>query len=307
MLLNERYIYSAEYDHYEIIRKNANLALHFEHINSQYNSIYNHKKDCIQLLDSINRFIVDNKELNCFYLKLIHSEISGICALSEDNPVEACKYLYSGNHLFSYGLLVCTLMRHNFECAIEIALTNSPDLYYKKISDNEFSVLNEDNDKLLNGSGKKLRNLRAALNKIVHIGNPEEITKNKDVDDKYRSLFDYYSYLKRIVKRGVDITPKGKIYDGNIVVIFCLLLGLFGGHRFYTGSKKLGTLYLVSLGLVGVGVVADLIKIIKGDYKDKNNNYVEKPHRIIRAGCVAVLILALILLLLILAKAHNLI
>lgn len=39
----------------------------------------------------------------------------------------------------------------------------------------------------------------------------------------------------------------------------CLFLGVLGVHKFYEGRVLLGILYLCTLGLLGVGVVVDLI------------------------------------------------
>lgn len=36
-----------------------------------------------------------------------------------------------------------------------------------------------------------------------------------------------------------------------------LLLGLFGGHRFYIGDFTLGVIYLFTLGIFGIGWIAD--------------------------------------------------
>ena len=35
------------------------------------------------------------------------------------------------------------------------------------------------------------------------------------------------------------------------------LLGLFGGHRFYIGDIRLGVIYLFTLGIFGIGWIAD--------------------------------------------------
>ena len=42
----------------------------------------------------------------------------------------------------------------------------------------------------------------------------------------------------------------------------CLLLGVFGAHKFYEGKPMMGILYLRTMGLVFVGVVIDLIAIL---------------------------------------------
>lgn len=44
--------------------------------------------------------------------------------------------------------------------------------------------------------------------------------------------------------------------------ILCLLLGLFGAHKFYEGKTGLGILYLFTFGLMGIGWLIDMIVIL---------------------------------------------
>ncbi|MGC5583043.1 NINE protein [Ornithinimicrobium sp. W1665] len=49
--------------------------------------------------------------------------------------------------------------------------------------------------------------------------------------------------------------------DVGITYLLWLLLGVLGAHKFYLGRPGMGVLYLLTLGLVGVGLLWDLFTI----------------------------------------------
>lgn len=51
--------------------------------------------------------------------------------------------------------------------------------------------------------------------------------------------------------------------------LLCLLLGVFGAHRFYVGKYATGFLQLITLGGMGIWMLVDLIMLITGQFKDK--------------------------------------
>lgn len=54
-----------------------------------------------------------------------------------------------------------------------------------------------------------------------------------------------------------------------VAALLCFFLGGLGVHRFYTGHVGMGILYLLTLGLFGIGVFVDFVLILCGNMKDK--------------------------------------
>ena len=51
-------------------------------------------------------------------------------------------------------------------------------------------------------------------------------------------------------------------------LLLCLFLGWLGCHRFYVGKRSTGRLYLLTSGLLFVGVIVDLVLILIGSFED---------------------------------------
>ena len=47
-----------------------------------------------------------------------------------------------------------------------------------------------------------------------------------------------------------------------ISLLLCVLLGVFGAHKFYEGRVLLGIVYACTAGLFGVGVIVDAIVLL---------------------------------------------
>jgi TM2 domain-containing membrane protein YozV len=58
-------------------------------------------------------------------------------------------------------------------------------------------------------------------------------------------------------------------------LLLCFFFGCFGAHRFYAGKIGTGILWLLTLGLFGVGTLVDFIMIIVGSFKDKEGKVIE--------------------------------
>ena len=56
--------------------------------------------------------------------------------------------------------------------------------------------------------------------------------------------------------------------------LLCLLLGVFGAHRFYVGKYVTGFLMLFTLGGFGIWMLIDMIMLITGQFRDKEGHRV---------------------------------
>lgn len=55
----------------------------------------------------------------------------------------------------------------------------------------------------------------------------------------------------------------------SVSLVLCLLLGIFGAHKFYERRYGMGLMYLFSYGLFGIGVLVDLLRLIFCSPRDK--------------------------------------
>lgn len=83
-------------------------------------------------------------------------------------------------------------------------------------------------------------------------------------------------------------SPKSQLLDA----VLCFLFGILGVHRFYEGKIATGVAYLLTLGFLGVGVVADLIQILAGVRLDKLGRHIGRPLRTRRRLVNAISIVA---------------
>jgi TM2 domain-containing membrane protein YozV len=59
-----------------------------------------------------------------------------------------------------------------------------------------------------------------------------------------------------------------------VTLLFCILLGIFGVHRFYVGKIGTGILMLLTLGGLGIWNLIDLILVAVGSFRDKEGKRV---------------------------------
>ena len=63
--------------------------------------------------------------------------------------------------------------------------------------------------------------------------------------------------------------------SGIACLLFLLLLGPFGLHRFYVGKVGTGILFLITAGGLGLWWLIDLIILIVGSFTDTGGNFVK--------------------------------
>ena len=68
---------------------------------------------------------------------------------------------------------------------------------------------------------------------------------------------------------GNGIIPNQSKKSKIVALLLCIFLGEFGIHKFYVGKVGMGILYLLTLGLFGIGWFIDIILIACGAFKDE--------------------------------------
>lgn len=74
----------------------------------------------------------------------------------------------------------------------------------------------------------------------------------------------------------VDVARHDGESDKNrmVALLLCLFLGVISGHRFYVGKFGTAILQILLIACFGVGAIwwlIDLVMIIRGSFKDKDN------------------------------------
>ena len=67
-----------------------------------------------------------------------------------------------------------------------------------------------------------------------------------------------------------ELSPRSRL----VALIFCILLGWIGVHRFYVGKIGTGILMVVTIGGLGIWNLIDLILIAVGSFRDKEGRRV---------------------------------
>ncbi len=62
-----------------------------------------------------------------------------------------------------------------------------------------------------------------------------------------------------------NVSPKSRL----LALLLCFFLGFFGVHRFYVNKIGTGILMIVTLGGLGIWYLIDLVVILCGAFRDK--------------------------------------
>lgn len=69
----------------------------------------------------------------------------------------------------------------------------------------------------------------------------------------------------------VGVSPKSRL----VALLLSFFLGYLGIHRFYVGKTGTGVLWLLTVGMFGIGNLIDFIMIICGSFTDKSGAFVK--------------------------------
>ena len=61
-----------------------------------------------------------------------------------------------------------------------------------------------------------------------------------------------------------------------VAALLCFFIGFLGVHRFYVGKVGTGILMIFTFGGVGIWALVDLIMIITGSFKDKEDRKLQR-------------------------------
>lgn len=91
----------------------------------------------------------------------------------------------------------------------------------------------------------------------------------KSVEPKSIEPKDIVKQWTNKIQKAAKIGQKKQEARSQLVAfLLCLLIGVFGAHRFYTGHYGIAILQLLTFGCCGIFTLVDLILILTGSMRD---------------------------------------
>lgn len=98
--------------------------------------------------------------------------------------------------------------------------------------------------------------------------------EKKDPEPLYTSSIPQQPIQPQIIINNQQVSNLGIVRGVSrksklTALLLCIFLGYFGVHYFYVGKGGKGLLYLVTIGLFGIGWFVDIFRIASGSFKDE--------------------------------------
>lgn len=85
---------------------------------------------------------------------------------------------------------------------------------------------------------------------VEQMNNPQPVQQN------------YPQQPQIVINNNDDCHHYGREINKWVDFVLCLFLGYFGAHKFYEGKIGMGVLYLLTIGLCGIGWIIDIFVIL---------------------------------------------
>lgn len=77
----------------------------------------------------------------------------------------------------------------------------------------------------------------------------------------------------------IQVMPAQPLKKRSVALALCIFFGGLGAHRFYVGKIGTGILWLLTLGLCGIGTIIDLVCIIMDSFTDDAGRQLYDPRK----------------------------
>ncbi len=85
---------------------------------------------------------------------------------------------------------------------------------------------------------------------------------NDKAESRQQPIVINNSNINSNTNTNVNVMGNGKPKNKWVALALLLLLGTVGGHKFYEGKIGMGIVYFFTCGLLGIGIIVDLISIL---------------------------------------------